>query len=551
MHDSLSPPSDTDYNHLPCNPFLNKTSLLKLQDGIHSINLTALLENPDVDKECILNLTLDGGFLLNGTNYSKSLIIFIILISIASCISVVVELCLVLIDSPIEIYRFLSYTYGQSWLCRFHTFCESLLSSCIIFYHLLGAIDRFVYVYGQTMTTQSIWSKCNQSFSSKKNSFVLLFIPLIVSLPIAITNTLHSYVIRSPKRMMTCVVQYTQYKFIIIILVSFYILPIILSFILHTKLIYYIRSRHKQQYITTYLLPPTNSIRHNYQTMDLKVNYDPSMPNRTTLLKINPRHRHRMHNTTTETRPTKGTTNTTNSPTSPTAQSSASSGSSTTTNTNSSIHVSRPIVIYKLNSQACANARKTVILLVTLLTFYVCCWAPSNIYTWIHTYQLIETEKKTTFSIKNLTNNHDISTSNYTSLINNLPKSTSFHSNLKRMILINYSLYFLSVISMWFSFIFYFTLNKQARLELKRLLSFTIYCGSRRKQPKHRYQQQQYLPVIKYNYTINHYNYSSHRQSKKKQKLVNINSKDYKNTVMCNRHITVKYGCNVKCSGST
>lgn len=48
------------------------------------------------------------------------------------------ELCLVLIDSPIEIYRFLSYSFTIDWLCRFHTFFESLFSSCIIFYHLLG-----------------------------------------------------------------------------------------------------------------------------------------------------------------------------------------------------------------------------------------------------------------------------------------------------------------------------------------------------------------------------------------------------------------------------
>jgi hypothetical protein len=48
------------------------------------------------------------------------------------------ELCLVLIDTPAEIYRFLSYSFTQEWLCRFHTFFEALFSSCIIFYHLLG-----------------------------------------------------------------------------------------------------------------------------------------------------------------------------------------------------------------------------------------------------------------------------------------------------------------------------------------------------------------------------------------------------------------------------
>ena len=56
------------------------------------------------------------------------------------------ELCLVLIDTPTEIYRFISYSFSQTWLCRFHTFFESLFSSCIIFYHLLGMlnIDYFV-----------------------------------------------------------------------------------------------------------------------------------------------------------------------------------------------------------------------------------------------------------------------------------------------------------------------------------------------------------------------------------------------------------------------
>ncbi len=48
------------------------------------------------------------------------------------------ELCLVLIDTPTEIYRLLSHSFTQEWLCRFHTFFEALFSSCIIFYHLLG-----------------------------------------------------------------------------------------------------------------------------------------------------------------------------------------------------------------------------------------------------------------------------------------------------------------------------------------------------------------------------------------------------------------------------
>jgi hypothetical protein len=50
------------------------------------------------------------------------------------------ELCLVLIDSPTEIYRFLSPSFTKEWLCPFHTFFEALFSSCIIFYHLLGKL---------------------------------------------------------------------------------------------------------------------------------------------------------------------------------------------------------------------------------------------------------------------------------------------------------------------------------------------------------------------------------------------------------------------------
>ncbi|CAF0744816.1 unnamed protein product [Didymodactylos carnosus] len=535
--------SDMDYNHLPCNLLVNKSFSSEMNELLSNRTLTSLLNIVNI-KNCLLNISKlydddDDEFLLNDINYSKSLIIFIILISIVSCISIIgnlilakilyskrhrlsqtdrivlclaiSELCLVLIDSPIEIYRFLSYTYGQSWLCCFHTFLESLLSSCIIFYHLLGAIDRFIFVYVQTTTTRSTWTKCKQWLSTKKCSLVLLIIPIIVSLPVAITNTLHSYVLRTSKHMMTCVVQYTQYKIIIIILVSFYILPIILSLFLHVKLIHYIRSRHEQQYITTYLLPPTNSIRQNYLAINSKTNYHRIAANSATFINPNSKRRRRMCNiTTVETHQTNINTAIITSPTSPTTQSSASSGSSSTTNASSTIYPPCPIVIYKMNAQACANARKTVLLLVSLLTFYVFCWAPYNIYTWIHAYQVIETEKKTSYSINNLTNSSDVFVFNNPSSIIDSPKSTSFHSDLKRIILINYSLYFLSVVSMCFSFIFYFTLNKQARLEFKRLFSFIIHCGRRRTK------QQKHASTGKYNYASNRRNYNHNNLSKKK-----------------------------------
>ncbi|CAF5013274.1 unnamed protein product, partial [Rotaria sp. Silwood1] len=139
-------------------------------------NLT--LRFPKTMSECILELSR----LMNSTNEfdisnkkahqnygiqerSRSLIVFVFLIAFVSLISILgnlclakviyskrfrlsqtdrivlclalSELCLVLIDSPTEIYRFLSYSFSQTWLCRFHTFFESLFSSCIIFYHLL------------------------------------------------------------------------------------------------------------------------------------------------------------------------------------------------------------------------------------------------------------------------------------------------------------------------------------------------------------------------------------------------------------------------------
>lgn len=122
--------------------------------------------------------------LLSPSKHSKSLFIFIILIAIVSFISIIGniclvkviiskrhhwnqtdrivtclalskkkffsidifltaeiflgELCLVLLDSPIEIYRLLTPSFRQEWLCPCHTFFEAFFSSSIIFYHLLG-----------------------------------------------------------------------------------------------------------------------------------------------------------------------------------------------------------------------------------------------------------------------------------------------------------------------------------------------------------------------------------------------------------------------------
>ena len=135
------------------------------------------------------------------------------------------------------------------------------------------------------------------------------------------------------------------------------------------------------------------------------------------------------------------------------SNSSASSRSSTGTNC---ISISSPIILYKVNSQANANAKRTVLLLVLLLSFYVLCWAPYNIYTWRHAYQLTANNPNRTLI---LDGNQTL-----TSYIDNL------HADLRRIIFINYSLYLLSMISMCFSFIFYFSLNKQARHEFSQTI---------------------------------------------------------------------------------
>jgi hypothetical protein len=128
-------------------------------------------------------------------------------------------------------------------------------------------------------------------------------------------------------------------------------------------------------------------------------------------------------------------------------------------------HNPSPIVLYKINSQANANANRTVLLLILLLSFYVFCWAPYNVYTWYHAYFLTQSSSSSNRMINN----------NHTSLNDSNVKvfmsvSDNLHADLRRIIYINYSLYLLSMISMCFSFIFYFSLNKQARHEFSRFI---------------------------------------------------------------------------------
>jgi hypothetical protein len=149
--------------------------------------------------------------------------------------------------------------------------------------------------------------------------------------------------------------------------------------------------------------------------------------------------------------------------------SSNSSGSSHSSN--GTIHTS-PIILYKINSRANANAKRTILLLVLLLSFYVLCWAPYNIYTWNHAYQLTKINQNESFINPTLFNDFNQTISWLTD---------NLHADLRRVIFINYSLYLLSMISMCFSFIFYFSLNKQARHEFLSIIGCICPRFKRRK----------------------------------------------------------------------
>ena len=293
-------------------------------------------------------------------------------------------------------------------------------------------------MHGHVSSNLSRWS---HQISSLSGSIVLLLLPLICSVPIAICNCLHANIIHISSVNRICIVQY-NHGLLIGLLLAFYILPLFVAFFLHGKLIYFIRSRHHPVYLT-------------------KTDYLTAMQRRHPLqLTLSPRHqRVVMIN------PQRGSSSTTTTSTLPFPPvvnhlcrgRHHLSPSSTTTTTNSSqssrsssAHPSS-IILYKINSQANANANRTVLLLVLLLSFYVFCWAPYNIYTWHHAYQLTPLRSL----IPSRSNNN---------------QSLNLHADLRRIIFVNYSLYLLSMVSMCFSFLFYFSLNKQAREEFSRLL---------------------------------------------------------------------------------
>ena len=341
----------------------------------------------------------------------------------------------------------------------------------------LGAFDRFVYIYGHTSTDQSLWSTWCRQISTKSCSMILLFLPILCSLPIAICNLLHAHVLHTSSKMQICIVQYTH-KILISFLIFFYILPLLFSFFLHGRLIYFIRSRHNQHYFTT--TNPTTSFQSlhekyrlsNGQSMTSKQRriLNQVIVNRNEQLiqvkKANPKSNRRtvvFNVNSNRNSPGSGmTTMTTIAAVQQVGTNHSSVSSASSRSSNGTAYASLPssIVLYKINSQANANAKRTVLLLVLLLSSYVLCWAPYNIYTWTHVYQLTTNRYENNY---NRTYFNDVNESMAT-----LPNS--LHADLRRMIFINYSLYLLSMISMCFSFIFYFSLNKQARRELTSVI---------------------------------------------------------------------------------
>jgi hypothetical protein len=278
--------------------------------------------------------------------------------------------------------------------------------------------------------------------------------------------------------MKICIVQYTH-KILISFLIFFYILPLLFSFFLHGKLIYFIRSKHHQHYFTTEATYKSPKKHHNTYDSQIIVQKNGRILKQTILSRnqqlLQPKTIHTANrrmvtfNNTDTIRNTAGSGTTTMTTTAAAAaavaaqpnNSSNSSASSRSSNGTSFVSIASPITFYKINSQANANAKRTVLLLVLLLSFYVLCWAPYNIYTWSHAYQLTINNRNS--SLFNRTLSTDFN-ENLTSLTDNL------HSDLRRIIFINYSLYLLSMISMCFSFIFYFSLNKQARREFTSII---------------------------------------------------------------------------------
>jgi hypothetical protein len=338
------------------------------------------------------------------------------------------------------------------------------------------------------------------------------------------------------------------------VLISFYILPLLFSFFLHGKLIYFIRSRHTQLYLTktAYLVPMK---RNNTTESQLKKrsNKEDLILNNQVLLP--PKHSSDRHPFVIKNETIGSTTTTTMSPIQTTPlnsnpnNSSNSSQSSRPSTTPSSASVTSPIILYKINSQANANANRTVLLFVLLLSFYVFCWAPYNIYTWYRGYQLTQSSL-TGRTINNSTSSIDVNQTSTTRSVNN------HNADIRRIIFINYSLYLLSMVSMCFSFIFYFSLNKQARQEFSRFTGCICpqvnYSKNQKQRQKYPQKEQNKSNHLQYRIRYqNQYPYINERIKVSPPLLLNERYNHIKRTNHppndTSKRTVLNYGCQIQC----
>lgn len=288
-------------------------------------------------------------------------------------------------------------------------------------------------------------------------------------------------------KMKVCTVQYTH-GILITILIFFYILPLLLSIVLHANLIYFIHAKHNRRYLETATITTKKSTdtfpmeHHNTlrtrmiikkEGYELNENILNNNNNQLFQLKpINVSKRNeqcgrfnadRIYNQTSATKLSNlndlhGEINATSNPI---------MLNRLCTPTDYKTKISSTILCVN-NTRANANARRTVFLLVLLFSFYVLCWAPYSIYTWRHAYQIASKTQNQKLPNRTLPSNFN---QTIVSLAYNL------HADLRRFILINYSLYLLSMISMCFSFIFYFSLHRQARREFSQIFSRICSCS--------------------------------------------------------------------------
>ena len=439
-----------------------------------------------------------------------------------------------------------------------------------------GAFDRFVYIHGHTSSTPSSTSKWCRRASSKSGSIILLVIPILCSLPLAICNLLHAHVLLTTARMKNCIVQY-NHGILISFVIFFYILPLLFSFFLHAKLIYFIRSKHYQHYLTTasHSLPIKRNItldsqmtinkKRNLQNQNILINNQQLLqPKKTKTKSANRRTVMFSSDTNGNTAGTIVTTTTAAGHQAGTTNSSNSSASSHSSTGTGFASLTSPIILYKINSQAIANAKRTVLLLVLLLSFYVLCWAPYNIYTWRHAYLLTTSNSNETLSNRTLESglNQTITSS-----------TDTLHADLRRIIFINYSLYLLSMISMCFSFIFYFALNKQARREFSNTMGcicpwlINMHKEKQRKQSQRRIH---YHTRYQHHYSQNNQNLVCGQNNNQRMKTTKfnthpmivpptpllidrkihskyINSSQAKFDKALSKRTVLTYGCHVQC----